>query len=54
MNDLMYHEIFALFEKTEKRSDKINVLRQHGDKNLKEFLNENYLLLPSSNPRYCY
>lgn len=38
MNDLMYHEIFALFEKTEKRADKINVLRQHGDKNLKEFL----------------
>lgn len=34
----MYHEIFALFEKTEKRADKINVLRQHGDKNLKEFL----------------
>ena len=34
----MYHEIFALFVKTEKRADKINVLRQHGDKNLKEFL----------------
>lgn len=38
MNDLMYHEIFELFEKTEKRAEKINVLRKHGDKNLKEFL----------------
>ncbi len=34
----MYHEIFELFEKTEKRADKINVLRKHGDRNLKEFL----------------
>lgn len=34
----MYHEIFELFEKTEKRAEKINVLRKHGDKNLKEFL----------------
>lgn len=39
MNDLMYHEIFALFEKTEKRADKINVLRKYGgDKNFQEFL----------------
>ena len=38
MNDLMYHEIFELFEKTEKRADKINVLRKHGDNNFKEFL----------------
>jgi len=38
MNDLMYHEIFELFEKTEKRAEKINVLRQHSDRNLKEFL----------------
>ena len=34
----MYHEIFELFEKTEKRAEKINVLRTHGDRNLKEFL----------------
>lgn len=38
MNGLMYHEIFELFEKTEKRAEKINVLRKHGDKNFKEFL----------------
>lgn len=37
-SNLMYHEVFALFEKTEKRADKINVLRTHGDKNFIEFL----------------
>jgi len=35
---LMYHEIFAEFEKAEKRADKIEVLRKHGDKNVQEFL----------------
>ena len=37
-SNLMYHEVFALFEKAEKRADKINVLRTHGDKNFAEFL----------------
>lgn len=35
---LMYHEIFAEFEKAEKRADKIEVLRKHADKNFFEFL----------------
>lgn len=34
----MYHEIFDLFEKTEKRADKIEVLRKNGDNNFKLFL----------------
>ena len=38
MNSLLYHEIFELFNKTEKRADKINILRIHGDNNLREFL----------------
>ena len=37
-SNLMYHEVFALFEKAEKRADKINVLRTHGDRNFMEFL----------------
>jgi hypothetical protein len=38
MNNLMYHEIFELFEKTEKRSDKIEVLRKNADNNFVQFL----------------
>lgn len=37
-SNLMYHEVFALFEKAEKRAEKINVLRTHADNNFKEFL----------------
>jgi len=37
-SNLMYHEVFELFEKTDKRADKINVLRTHGDNNFKQFL----------------
>lgn len=37
-SNLMYHEVFALFEKAEKRVDKINVLRTHADRNFLEFL----------------
>jgi hypothetical protein len=37
-SNLMYHEVFALFEKAEKRADKIEVLRTHADKNFLEFL----------------
>ena len=37
-SNLMYHEVFALFEKAEKRAEKINVLRTHGDRNFMEFL----------------
>jgi len=34
----MYHEVFALFEKAEKRTDKVNVLRTHADQNFLQFL----------------
>jgi hypothetical protein len=37
-SNLMYHEVFELFEETEKRADKIAVLKKHGDKNFKIFL----------------
>jgi hypothetical protein len=37
-SNLMYHEVFELFEKAEKRADKIEVLRKHGDNNFKQFL----------------
>jgi len=38
MNNLLYHEIFELFEKTDKRADKIEVLRKHSDRNFISFL----------------
>jgi len=34
----MYHEVFDLFEKAEKRADKVNVLRTHADQNFLQFL----------------
>lgn len=37
-SNLMYHEVFDLFEKTEKRAEKIAVLKKHGDKHFKLFL----------------
>jgi len=37
-SNLLYHEIFDLFEKTEKRADKIEVLRKHADQNFLTFL----------------
>jgi len=38
MNNLMYHEIFDLFERTEKRADKIEILRRNADNNFIQFL----------------
>lgn len=35
---LLYHEIFAEFEKAEKRSEKIDVLRKNADRNFLNFL----------------
>lgn len=37
-SNLMYHEVFDLFDKTEKRADKIDLLKKQGDKNFKLFL----------------
>lgn len=37
-SNLMYHEVFELFQKTEKRSDKIQVLKKHADENFLSFL----------------
>lgn len=37
-SNLMYHEIVELFQKTEKRSEKIEVLRKHADVNFVNFL----------------
>lgn len=37
-SNLLYYEIFDLFIKTEKRSDKIDVLRKYSDKNFQTFL----------------
>ena len=37
-SNLMYHEVFELFQKTEKRSEKIQVLKNHADGNFLSFL----------------
>ena len=37
-SNLLYHEILDLFEKAEKRSEKIELLRKHADKNFLTFL----------------
>ena len=37
-SNLLYHEILELFQKTEKRSEKIELLRKHADKNFLTFL----------------
>lgn len=37
-SNLMYHEVIELFQKTEKRSEKIEVLRKHADANFLQFL----------------
>ena len=37
-SNLMYHEVIELFQKAEKRSEKIEVLRKHADGNFLSFL----------------
>ena len=37
-SNLMYHEVIQLFQETEKRSEKIEVLRKHADANFLTFL----------------
>jgi len=37
-SSLLYHEIFDLFTKTDKRSEKISILQKHADKNFVIFL----------------